>query len=71
MKRILFTLAISLSGFMMLQAQELEKSLLWEISGNGLTESSYLYGTIHMTCQATLNENVQKALDDTTLLVLE
>ena len=71
MKRILFTLAISLSSFMMLQAQKLEKSLLWEISGNGLTESSYLYGTIHMTCQATLNENVQKALDDTTLLVLE
>lgn len=26
----------------------LEKSLLWEISGNGLKEPSYLYGTIHM-----------------------
>ncbi len=24
------------------------KSLLWEISGNGLTTKSYLYGTIHM-----------------------
>jgi len=29
----------------------LEKSLLWEISGNGLTKSSYLYGTIHMICK--------------------
>lgn len=26
----------------------LEKSLLWEISGNGLAQPSYLYGTIHM-----------------------
>ncbi|MBK6623213.1 MAG: TraB/GumN family protein [Saprospirales bacterium] len=26
----------------------LEKSLLWEISGNGLKEPSFLYGTIHM-----------------------
>ncbi|MBK7371452.1 MAG: TraB/GumN family protein [Saprospiraceae bacterium] len=25
-----------------------EKSLLWEISGNGLTKSSYLFGTIHI-----------------------
>ncbi len=25
-----------------------ENSLLWEISGNGLEESSYLYGTIHI-----------------------
>ncbi len=27
-----------------------EKSLLWEISGNGLTKSSYLFGTVHMIC---------------------
>jgi uncharacterized protein YbaP (TraB family) len=27
-----------------------EKSLLWEISGNGLTKPSYLYGTIHVIC---------------------
>ncbi len=27
-----------------------EKALLWEISGNGLAESSYLFGTIHMIC---------------------
>lgn len=27
---------------------ELEKSLLWEITGNGLTKASYLYGTIHI-----------------------
>ncbi len=27
-----------------------EKSLLWEVSGNGLTKPSYVYGTIHMIC---------------------
>ncbi len=28
--------------------QELENALLWEITGNGLTQSSYLFGTIHI-----------------------
>jgi uncharacterized protein YbaP (TraB family) len=27
-----------------------EKSLLWEISGNGLKQSSFLFGTIHILC---------------------
>jgi uncharacterized protein len=27
-----------------------EKSLLWEISGNGLSKPSYVYGTIHVIC---------------------
>jgi len=71
MKTSIFTLAFAFCSLFTVQAQKLEKSLLWEISGNGLTESSYLYGTIHMTCDATLNEDVKKALDDTKLLVLE
>ncbi len=29
-------------------AQSLEKSLLWEVSGNGLKERSYLFGTYHL-----------------------
>src|SRR5687767_6485113 len=29
----------------------LERSLLWEVSGNGLTKPSYIYGTIHMICK--------------------
>lgn len=28
-----------------------ENSLLWEISGNGLSKASYLYGTIHIICK--------------------
>ena len=27
-----------------------EKTLLWEISGNGITQPSYLFGTIHLMC---------------------
>ncbi len=53
------------------QAQPLEKALLWKISGNGLTESSYLFGTIHATCDATLDAETLKALDETKQLYLE
>ncbi len=31
-------------------AHSQEKSLLWEVTGNGLTKPSYVYGTIHMIC---------------------
>ncbi|WP_241148032.1 TraB/GumN family protein [Lacinutrix jangbogonensis] len=30
-------------------SQEQEQSLLWEISGNGLQKSSYIYGTMHVS----------------------
>ena len=30
------------------QSSDVQESLLWEISGNGLKQSSYLFGTIHM-----------------------
>lgn len=30
------------------------KTLLWEISGNGITAPSYLYGTFHLVCPADL-----------------
>src|SRR6187200_2400091 len=42
----------------------LQKSLLWEISGNGLTKPSYLYGTIHMICKddATLGDSLVAAI---------
>lgn len=52
-------------------SQELEKSLLWRISSNDLQEPSYLYGTIHATCNAKLDENTLKALDQTKQLFLE
>jgi uncharacterized protein YbaP (TraB family) len=34
-----------------LQAQQTRSSLLWEISGNGLQQPSYLFGTFHLLCK--------------------
>jgi len=52
-------------------AQKLDNALLWKISGNGLSKPSYLFGTIHITCDATLDKNVLNALDATDQLYLE
>jgi len=54
-----------------INAQQLENSTLWKISGNGLEKPSYLFGTIHITCDASLDDDIKKALDETTQLVLE
>src|SRR6185436_19578183 len=65
-----FWFALSLVGFANGNAQTgkqkpLEKSLLWEISGNGLTKPSYLYGTIHMICKddAALGDSLVAAIE--------
>jgi len=52
-------------------AQNKDNGLLWKISGNGLTKPSYLFGTIHITCDAALDKNVLTALDNTAQLYLE
>ncbi len=49
----------------------LENSLLWKISGNGLEKPSYLYGTIHMTCNYKLTDKITKAFAETEQLTLE
>lgn len=69
MKQLFLFVGIFASLFA--NSQELEKSLLWKISGKGLKSPSYLYGTIHATCDATLDVNTVKALDDTKQLFLE
>lgn len=40
------------------------KSLLWEVSGNGLEKPSYVFGTIHMICQEDyiMTETIQNTL---------
>lgn len=54
-----------------LLAQKLENSTLWKIEGSGLNKASYLFGTIHITCDATLENDVIQALDETKQIVLE
>jgi uncharacterized protein len=50
-----------------------EKTLLWEISGNGLAKSSYLFGTIHSICRDKLliGKQQRKALDSVQQIYLE
>lgn len=40
------------------------KTLLWEISGNGLREPSYLFGTMHILCadEASLSDNLRSVI---------
>ena len=48
--KTLFTTLFVLFSFL-INAQDtsdVEKSLLWEVSGNGLEQSSYIFGTIHL-----------------------
>lgn len=71
LKTFLSLIAVTLLSFFTSNAQELENSTLWKISGNGLEKPSYLFGTIHMTCDATLDADVKKALDETSQVVLE
>lgn len=48
-----------------------QNTMLYKISGNGLKQPSYLFGTIHITCEATLEKPVLDALDKTSQLYLE
>ena len=50
------TLIIFLCAFAVLSpchvfAEQKQASVFWEISGNGLTKPSYLFGTLHMISQ--------------------
>ncbi|EDP69848.1 hypothetical protein FBALC1_09962 [Flavobacteriales bacterium ALC-1] len=71
MKSFLLTAVIALVSILSINAQKLENSTLWKIEGNGLEKASYLFGTIHITCDATIEEDVKKALDETSQIVLE
>lgn len=68
--KILITIAILLS-IGTLKAQNLDKSLLWKISGKGIEKPSYIFGTIHAKCDASLSPKVMNALNKTDRLYLE
>jgi uncharacterized protein YbaP (TraB family) len=55
------------------QSPKPENSLLWEVSGNGLSKPSYLYGTIHMICSSDyfLTDKAKKAFESSEKLMLE
>lgn len=76
--RTIFTIAaLTLSSIFttktIAQNNPLENSLLWEVSGKGLTKPSYIYGTIHMICENDFRipEKVTHAFDKTEKLIFE
>jgi len=58
------------------QMEKLKKTpstLLWEVSGNGLKEPSYLFGTMHILCleDARLSENLKKIIKESKKIYFE
>lgn len=51
MKKLVASSLLLLVALPQLFAQAPKSSLLWEISGNGLTAPSYLFGTFHIMCK--------------------
>lgn len=47
--------------------------LLWKISGNGLTQISYLYGTIHVMPKDkfSVSPKIQEAINNSTMMAME
>ncbi len=72
MKISLFTSLLLLIPFYF-TAQTAEKSLFWEISGNGLKVSSYLYGTMHVQDERVFDfkEGVMDAFEASNIYIME
>ena len=49
------------------------KSLLWEVSGNGVKDASYLFGTMHLMCaeDAIISRYVRKVINRISVMYLE
>lgn len=73
MKKSALLIMTLLVSIVMLKAQNNGNSLLWKISGNGMEQSSYVYGTFHLLCpnDLDLSKKVTDALDRSEQLVLE
>ena len=54
-------------------AQKQDNALLYEVTGPGLSQPSYLYGTFHLICPTDLviSDAMKKAMDDTRQVYLE
>lgn len=53
--RFSLIITVILTSFFSFSQQKSYQGLLWEISGNGLTTSSYLYGTMHVSNKLAFN----------------
>lgn len=73
MKLLIFFLFTAFISLAYSQVVDVNKQLLWEISGNGLKEKSYLFGTLHSNDKRIfdLSDSVYYALDKANLIILE
>lgn len=74
MKKATFLIATLLTALFSTAQQPAENnSMLWKIEGNGLTQPSYLFGTIHYMCadDFQIKEKVSNAFNSTSNLVME
>lgn len=73
MKFLIFFLFTAFISFAYSQFVDVNKQLLWEISGNGLKEKSYLFGTLHSNDKRIfdLSDSVYYAIDRANLIILE
>jgi uncharacterized protein len=66
MKKVfLFSISLlSVFGVLSQKTTQLPNTLLWKITGNGLRQPSYLFGTMHILCadDATLSDSLQHVI---------
>ncbi|HEY1871449.1 MAG TPA: TraB/GumN family protein [Chitinophagaceae bacterium] len=67
MKKWSISLLVTITSLFAFSQEKKSKdfnTLLWQISGNGLTKPSYLFGTIHMICSddAELSDSLKSAI---------
>jgi uncharacterized protein len=72
-KLFLISLIFSSLYFTQIYGQKEDKSLLYEISGNGLAQPSYVYGTIHIICKDdfVMNEATKQKFSEAQQVYLE
>lgn len=72
-RNLLIVFFFSLCSTQSIAQRDKTNTLLWEISGNGLQEPSYLFGTIHMICKEDflLSESVKQKFSSSKQIYLE
>ncbi len=73
-KRIYIYLAVLLLNFLIVplsNGQDIQNSVLWKISGNGLSQPSYIFGIINFLPknEFSISANLQKAIDECEIFI--
>jgi len=73
MRKTFVLLSVFLLSMLPAFSQSFENSMLWKISGNGIENPSYVFGTFHMLCpdQLVISEKLIRSMKECDRLVLE